>query len=59
VSSDVPTAELLSRFYPNVPVKRPMGTHESLLSNAKLKRLLGWEPKYAWRDQVKLAPAVA
>ncbi|BCF94136.1 MULTISPECIES: NAD(P)-dependent oxidoreductase [Paraburkholderia] len=53
VSSDLPTAELLKRFYPEVPVKKQLGEFETLLSNEKLKRLLGWKQKYYWRDQVK------
>jgi hypothetical protein len=52
VSSDLPTAELLKRFYPNVPVKKPLGEFETLLSNEKLKRLLGWQQQYRWREQV-------
>jgi nucleoside-diphosphate-sugar epimerase len=53
VSSDLPTAELIKRFYPNVPVKKPMGEFETILSNEKLKRLLGWKQAYKWREQVK------
>ncbi|MFM0019390.1 NAD-dependent epimerase/dehydratase family protein [Paraburkholderia azotifigens] len=53
VSSDLPTAELLKRFYPEVPVKKQLGEFETLLSNEKLKRLLGWKQKYYWRDQVE------
>ncbi|MGF6725577.1 nucleoside-diphosphate-sugar epimerase [Paraburkholderia sp. GAS41] len=52
VSSDLPTAELLKRFYPDVPVKKPLGEFETLLSNEKLKRLLGWQQQYRWREQV-------
>ncbi len=51
VSSDLPTAELLKRFYPNVPVKKQLGEFETLLSNEKLKRLLGWQQQYRWREQ--------
>jgi nucleoside-diphosphate-sugar epimerase len=51
VSSDLPTAELLKRFYPNVPVKKQLGEFETLLSNEKLKRLLGWKQQYHWREQ--------
>ena len=54
VSSDLPTAELLQRFYPNVPLKKHLGEFETLLSNEKLKRLLGWQQRYRWRDQVKI-----
>jgi nucleoside-diphosphate-sugar epimerase len=53
VSSDLPTAELIQRFYPNVPVKKTMGEFETILSNEKLKRLLGWKQAYKWREQVK------
>jgi nucleoside-diphosphate-sugar epimerase len=53
VSSDLPTAELIKRFYPNVPVKKPMGEFETILSNEKLKRLLGWKQAFRWREQVK------
>jgi nucleoside-diphosphate-sugar epimerase len=53
VSSDRPTAELLKRFYPNVPVKKPLGEFQTILSNDKIKRLLGWKPAYHWREQVK------
>jgi len=52
VSSDQPTAELLKKFYPNVPVKKHLGEFETLLSNEKLKKLLGWQPNYRWREQV-------
>jgi len=30
-----------------------LGEFETLLSNEKLKRLLGWQQRYGWRDQVK------
>jgi nucleoside-diphosphate-sugar epimerase len=53
VSSDLPTAELLKRFYPEVPVKKQMGEFETLLSNEKLKRLLGWKQQHFWRDEAK------
>jgi hypothetical protein len=35
-----------------VPVKKPLGEFETLLSNEKLKRLLGWQQAYRWREQV-------
>lgn len=53
VSSDLPTAELLKRFYPNVPLKKQLGEFETLLSNEKIKRLLGFEQQYNWRDHLK------
>jgi nucleoside-diphosphate-sugar epimerase len=52
VSSNRPVAELLKAYYPNVPVKKPLGEFETLLSNEKLKRLLRWKQAYRWREQV-------
>jgi hypothetical protein len=53
VSSDLPSAELLKRYYPNVPVKKTLGQFETLLSNEKIKRLLGFTQKYNWRDALR------
>ena len=39
--------------YPGVPVKKQLGEFETLLSNEKLKRLLGWKQQYYWRDEAK------
>jgi len=52
VSSDLPTAELLKRFYPGVPVKKSLGEFETLLSNEKIKRLLGFRQQHDWRSHV-------
>ena len=37
-SSDLPTKELIKRFYPGVPVKRELGEFETLLSNRKAQK---------------------
>lgn len=50
-SSDLPTAELLRRFYPNVRLTRPLGEHETLLANAKARRMLGFRPAHSWRTE--------
>jgi len=52
-SSDLSTAELLKRFYPKVPVKAKLGKFETLLSNKKARKKLGFEQKHFWRDYVK------
>ncbi len=49
-SSDLPTAELLRRFYPNVPVHGQLGEFESLLSNRKTREMLGFEEQHNWRS---------
>ena len=49
-SADLPTAELLKRFYPNVPVKADLGEYETLLSNRKIREVLGFRQKHPWRQ---------
>ncbi|OCC01637.1 nucleoside-diphosphate-sugar epimerase [Labrys sp. WJW] len=52
-SSNLPTAELLQRFYPGVPVKGTLGEYETLLSNKKARDLLGFREEHPWRRYVK------
>ena len=52
-SSDLPTAELLKRFYPKVPVKGKLGEFETLLSNTKAREKLGFQQQHYWRNYVK------
>lgn len=52
-SSDLPTAELLKRFYPKVPVKGKLGDYETLLSNRKAREVLGFKAQHGWRKYVK------
>ena len=49
-SSDLPTAELLRRFYPNVPVHGELGEYQSLLSNRKTREVLDFEEHHNWRS---------
>jgi hypothetical protein len=44
--------ELLKRFFPNVPLSRPVGPHESLLSNAKIREVLGFREQHDWRREL-------
>jgi nucleoside-diphosphate-sugar epimerase len=52
-SSDLPTAELLRRFYPNVPVRGELGEYETLLSNRKTRDVLGFVEQHNWRSELK------
>jgi len=52
-SSDLPTAELLARFFPGVPVTRPLGEYEALFSNRKVREVLGFREEHDWRKYVK------
>jgi nucleoside-diphosphate-sugar epimerase len=45
-----PSAELAAEVYPGVPVTRPLGEHETMLSIDKARRVLGYEPKHSWRS---------
>jgi nucleoside-diphosphate-sugar epimerase len=45
-----PTLELARSVYPDVPVTREVGAHETLLSIDKARRLLGYKPRHSWRD---------
>jgi len=44
------SASLAAEVYPDVPVTRELGEHETLLSIEKARRLLGYEPQHSWRD---------
>ena len=46
-SSNLPSQELIRRFLPGVKeFKRPLTGRDALISNARIKRLLGWEQKF-------------
>lgn len=46
-SSNLPTAELIKRFLPGVTAyKQPLSGRQSLISNARLKALLGWKQQH-------------
>ncbi|MEY4982159.1 MAG: hypothetical protein RIR62_425 [Pseudomonadota bacterium] len=52
-STPQPNSELLARFFPNVPLSRPVGEHESLLSNRKIRQVLGFREQHNWRQYVR------
>ena len=46
-----PTRELIERFRPDLlPLAKGLEGHASFLSNDKLRRTVGWEPKTSWRE---------
>ena len=49
--------ELLDTVFPRTRRKRPITANESLISIEKARKVLGYEPKYPWRDQVAAAKA--
>ncbi len=44
-----PNSKLLADHFPDVPVKRKFAPNETLLSNEKARRILGYAPQYGWR----------
>ncbi len=52
-SVNLTTSELVANFYEGVEVKKEMRQDESFYSNAKAKKLLGFDPQHNWRDYLK------
>jgi len=47
-----PNAELVAEVFPDVPLSAEFGPNDTLLSIAKARRLLGYEPQHSWRDHL-------
>ena len=47
-----PNDELVAEVFPDVETRDDLGTHDSLFSTAKARRLLGYRPQHSWRDHV-------
>jgi UDP-glucose 4-epimerase len=43
-------ADLMAAYFPAVTIAPGTGSHDSLLSIAKARRLLGYEPQHSWRS---------
>jgi nucleoside-diphosphate-sugar epimerase len=43
--------ELLAEVYPGVTIKDAVGVNTSLLSSAKASRILGYVPRFSWRQE--------
>jgi len=48
--------ELMAEVYPSVPYRPTAGKFDTLLSIEKARRLLGYEPRWSWRDHVAASP---
>jgi len=44
-----PSADLMARVFPDVPLRHDLGEHETLLSIEKARRVLGYAPEHSWR----------
>jgi nucleoside-diphosphate-sugar epimerase len=45
-----PSAALVARHYPHVPLRAPLPGHATLVSHAKATAELGYEPRHTWRE---------
>jgi nucleoside-diphosphate-sugar epimerase len=49
VSANTPSRELAAEFFPNVKFTRDIGEFEGLLSNRKIRDVLGFKEEHNWR----------
>ena len=52
-SVDLTSKELHSEFYEGVPLADGHGERETFYSNAKAKRMLGFQPQQSWRTHLR------
>jgi UDP-glucose 4-epimerase len=48
-----PNRELVAEVFPEVALAAGVGPNETLLSIEKARRVLGYEPRHSWRDEVR------
>jgi nucleoside-diphosphate-sugar epimerase len=46
--------ELVEAAFPGTPITEGTGDHDSMLSIAKARKVLGYSPRYSWRDRLKI-----
>jgi nucleoside-diphosphate-sugar epimerase len=42
----------MEEVYPSVPYRPTLGEFDTLLSIQKARELLGYEPRWSWRDHI-------
>jgi nucleoside-diphosphate-sugar epimerase len=47
-----PSADLMTEYFPSVQLNGVLGTYQSLMSNQKAKKGLGFQPQYTWRHHI-------
>jgi nucleoside-diphosphate-sugar epimerase len=47
-----PNDELIAETFPDVQLRRAVGPNETLMSIDKARRVLGYEPRHSWRDEI-------
>jgi len=52
-SMDIRSRDLMKAEFPNITdIRGPIDGYQTLLSNERAKRVLGWQPTHRWRDQM-------
>ena len=54
-SCDLLSKELIARYFPTVPIRHEIGPYETLLSNRKVRKVLGFRENHSWRKYVENA----
>ena len=58
IASDTPSREMAAKVHPEVPwrggAEYDADPYKALVDNSKAKRVLGWQPKYTWRELSKV-----
>ena len=44
--------ELIETAFPGTPILEGSGDHDSMLSIAKAKKMLGYSPRFSWRNRL-------
>jgi len=47
-----PSREVLAEVFPDAHLNREIGEFETLLAIDRAKQVLGYQPRYSWRDQI-------
>ena len=52
-SVDIKNNDIIKKYYNNVKIKEKLEDYESLLSNKKIKSILGFKEEHNWKKYVK------
>jgi hypothetical protein len=47
-----PSREVLAEVFPDAALSREIGEFETLLAVDRARQVLGYQPRYSWRDQI-------
>jgi nucleoside-diphosphate-sugar epimerase len=50
-----PSRDVLAEVFPGVPLAREVGEFGTLLAIGRARQLIGYEPRYSWRDHLQAA----